>query len=71
MAKRPPKDDGKHGADRIPVAELEAVYGLLKAGNKREASLKLEALAVQHKLKSYEVHHIVGAHQARLKAEAQ
>ena len=55
MSKR---DDGKHGADRIPADKLDEVKRLLTAGNRDAASDLLKALALQYKLKSYEVYHL-------------
>lgn len=52
------KDDGKHGADRIPVVDLDKVKVLLSAGDRGSASELLSSLAVKYRLKVYEVFHL-------------
>lgn len=52
------KDDGKHGADRIPGLALECVELLLQDGHRDHASWLLAHLATEYKLKSYEAHHL-------------
>ncbi len=50
--------DKRHGADRIPQEQLAQVELLLREGNKQLSSELLESLALQYRLKSYEVFHI-------------